>query len=133
METLLKPISPSARNLLYSIAYAHLERSAHQDGETLFRLLTMHEPANPTYWIGLGMCHQGAKAYEKAVQAYGMAVLLEKDNPHIHIKAAECFFALNDTKKALLALTCAKQALKLRPEAALEQQVDLLRSIWSNK
>ena len=114
-------------DLLYSIAYAEIERKKYSDALPLFQLLTFHEVTQQTYWMGLGMAYQGVKDYKNALEAYSKAANLGLDNPYVHYKAAECYFALNQKDNALKALTCADRALKYNPEKPLQAQVDLLR------
>lgn len=130
MQDLHQKLSQEAQDLLYALAYAQLERRNYGEALSLFQLLTFNEVGQPTYWMGLGMAYQGTKAYKDALRAFSKAANLGADNPHVHLKAAECYLALNQTCNALKALSCADQALKFRPEKPLQAQVNLLRSIW---
>lgn len=130
MSETLPQLSPSAQDLLYGLAYAQIERNAFKEALSLFRLLTFQKVDQQNYWIGLGMACQGTKDYKEALRAYTKAANLGADNPHVHLKAAECYIALNLKQEALKALTCADHALRFNPDDALQAQVDLLRTIW---
>lgn len=130
LETTLPKLSPSTLELLYGMGHTQIGRQHYEDALTLFRLLTFHEVGEQSYWIGLGMAHQGLKNYKNALEAYGKAAPLGQDNPHVHLRAAECFFALEQKPKALQALDCARNALHFNPDDQLKAQIELLRTIW---
>lgn len=125
-----KEPSPDALELLYSMAYNHLQRKGYTDAVSFFKLLTTFNPGEQSYWIGLGMAEQGLQEWRKSIEAYAKAAALGPFSAHVHIKAAECYFALKETTSAQQALTCAEDALKIEPQAGLHEQVRLLRTIW---
>jgi Flp pilus assembly protein TadD len=113
--------------LLYGQAFALLQNGQGEKAESLFRILTRDKPDERPFWMGLGMACQKNRAYSDALEAFREAAEIDQQEPHVHIAAAECFFALEKKEQALLAL---KWAEKLQLEPALKERVALYRRAW---
>lgn len=127
-ETAKNGLSDEAGQALYAIAYNAYQSGNYQDSTAFFRLLAFQNNDNKSAWMGLGASLQMLKKYEEAIGAYGFAAVLDPDDPYVHLHAAECFHALNDKEKALLALN---SALASSPKEELKKQLELLKSLWT--
>lgn len=129
METLEK----SSIELLYNFAYNHYKQGKYGEAVGLFRLLTMADIRSRKHWMGLGASLQFQKKYAEAIEAYHMAAALDPADVHVHIYAADCFFAQDMHKKGISALDCAEQALKSKkkPDQNLLAHIKLMRQGWN--
>lgn len=121
---------------IYRTAHQLYRNGCFADAESLFRLLTTCDPKNLAFWMGLGASLQMQKKYKDAVDTYGAAALLDEEelDPYSHFHAAECLFALQENKRALIALASAKTvASKSKSHAALLKQIALFQECWSLK
>lgn len=132
-ESPLPTLSPTTLEFIYGIAHSQIERKQYGEALPHFQLLTFYKMTEQSYWHGLGMAYQGLKKYRDALEAYTKGAALNIENPHIHLRAAECFFALNEKKKALHALMWAEKGLFDQPNDRMQAKIQLLRALWSVK
>jgi type III secretion system low calcium response chaperone LcrH/SycD len=94
--------TPELAKTLYLFAYRLYQDSKYNDAVQFFRFLTLIDPYSAKYWKGLGASLQMLKQYEKAIEAYSSAVLMEKtpSDDYLHEHIAECYSALGQSKKA---------------------------------
>lgn len=100
---------------LYFTAFGCYNQGKFEDATGYFRLLTTADPKTKKHWMGLGASLQMQKKFQRAIEAYEVAVALEPSDPYVHFHAAHCLQSLGNTKDALFALDCAKRALTLNP------------------
>jgi len=96
----------------YSFAYGYYQSGKYETAIHFFRLLTLIDPDKRKHWMGLGASYQMIKGYERALQCYGYAAILDENDPYTHWHAAECFIALNQPEQAKLALTSTELVAK---------------------
>ena len=123
-------------DVIYAYAYEFYSHGHYEEAQSLFSLLVVKETKNINHWLGLGACMQMQKKYEKALEAYAAAALLEVDeiNPYPHFHAAECFIALDDITSALQALESASTiANKDSKYEQLSHQINLIKNAWSSQ
>ncbi len=108
-ETLQKAfgITDYEMETLYEEAHEAYEINRYVEAANTFRWLVFFNSYEPKYWMGYGACQQMLKRYEKALEAYAVAALLDSDNPYPHYYAYECNKLLNNMEDAGKALTLA--------------------------
>jgi len=116
---------------LYANAY-HLYDAGHFDQAIgPFQLLVTLNPYEEQYWMGLGAALQMNKSYEKALNAYAMAVLLDDENPYPHFHAAECYISLKNLDDVVKALNLAEEAASGdHYDKDLQDRISALRIAW---
>lgn len=120
--------------VLYAHAYGLYQQGHFEHARDLFQLLTVMDVNNFSYWMGFAACFQLLKQYEKAIQAYGVAAVLETSerNPLPYFHSAECYFALGNQKQALVGLKHAKDIASKQDEyQTFIEQLDLIQTQWS--
>ena len=107
-----KDFSNEDLRVLYSLAYGLYQSGDYSEAKVIFHQLILSESLDQKYWLGFGACLQLEKKYDEALRAWGMASILDGDDPTPHFHAAECSFALNDLDQAGKALKASKELLK---------------------
>lgn len=117
---------------IYAMAYQFYESGDYEKAENTFGLLMILSPDDARHWLGLASTCQMTKDYPTAVVAYGAAAMLNPENPHIPLNAAECYFAAKQIKEGIDALQHAEEiALENKTVYAdVLNQVSLLREAW---
>lgn len=128
-EIALPHLSKDGIEALYAFAYGFYESGHYEKAMHFFRFLTLIEIGNRKHWMGLGASYQMLKQYERALQCYGQAALLDPLDPMSHWHAAECFLSIQNHEFAKEALNSATLAAKRNPGKyrALLDRLDLLR------
>lgn len=117
---------------LYSLAYQFYQSKDYDQAKSIFHQLVISKPLKQKYWLGLGACFQLEKNYTEALKAWGMASILEGDDPMPYFHAAECNFALNDPKQGWNALKVSKMLLTNKHEE-LKGKIKQLESAWEKE
>lgn len=124
----MQMLNTETKEGIYHFAYQFYLNGKYADAVKFFRFLTRVDIGQKKHWMGLGAAQQMQKEYEQAIQAYSVAALLDELDPHVHIHAAECFFALEKLEEGITALNSAKKAAKSQlPE------LDLLSETWEKR
>lgn len=76
------------------------EKSYHRSADTFF-FLSLINPYQSIYWLGLGMSDHLRQAYDSALFAYAMVSLIDPKNPIPHYHSADCYLAKSDKQSAL--------------------------------
>lgn len=127
-ESLLQSFSDESLEALYLFAYSSYDKGKYEESTSLFRILTLQKKECRHYWMGYGASLQMLKRYEEAIGAYGYAAILDSKDPFVHLHAAECYHALKDHSKSMLALD---SALTCNPPKKLKDQLSLLKEVWA--
>lgn len=129
-------MKPEVCEALYTVAHTFYGQGKYKEASTLFCTMVQEAPRTYKYWIGLGASLQMAKSYDEALLAYETAAMLDPCDPHVHLHAADCFFAKGLPKEALFAVDCAERAVKQQPanlRAPFKEHIALIRKAWSRK
>lgn len=135
----MDPLSSEHTKALEAIhyqAYTFYRKGHYPQARDFFQLLTLMNPGNVNYWMGLGACLQMMQSFEKALEAYTTAAVLEdtEQDPLPHLHAAECLFALKEMERGFMALDSAEQIAKPQEKyRTFLGQLALIRQQWSNK
>ena len=89
----LKGITKDELEAVYAVAYSQFSQHDYEKAEKLFAFLCMYEHREEKHWMGLGASRQNQKNYQGAAAAYGVAALLDIENPLPALQAGECFLA----------------------------------------
>jgi type III secretion system low calcium response chaperone LcrH/SycD len=128
----LPSLSADSVETLYSNGYELYRNGKYEDAKAFFKILTLLDPSIRRNWMGLGACHQMIKEYDTAIACYGVAAVINPDDPYAHWHAADCFFQKDEKKKAVetlsSAIITAKQCDK---HLSLVAKLELLHTVWS--
>lgn len=122
METAEQEVSPflnvSEKGIeaLYAFGYHLYENGLYQKALHFFRSLTLLSPKNAKYWKSLAATYQMLRDFDRAVEAYGVAALLEQEDPLNHWHASECFIALKKEAEANEATDAAEFLARQAPQ-----------------
>jgi type III secretion system low calcium response chaperone LcrH/SycD len=100
----------------YKIAYDFYQKADYKSAAAAFSYLTMLNPYEFTYWMGLGIVKQSDRLYEEAIVSYTAAEAMDPENPIPHLHLAQCFYALNLREEAAKHLQQAIDVAGERPE-----------------
>lgn len=126
-------LSAEEASLLYTLAYHLYENGKYIDSQRIFRFLTICEPFNRRYWMGLGGSYQMLKNYAGALECYSVAAVQEPNDPYVHLYAADCFFAQGQIEMGVQTLESAITAAKLSKENPLLMQLENMRYAWKDR
>lgn len=115
--------------VLYATAHRLYEAKDFIRAKEIFHQLIMSKPLHQKYWLGLAACMQLEKRFEEALRVWGVASIIDGDDPMPHFHAAECFVALKDFDQALKALEASK-ALVTTKHRALEEKILCFENKW---
>lgn len=93
---------------LYAMGYNLYENAKYAEAVDVFRVLTLFEKEQRKNWMGLGAAYQMQKEYDRALQSYAYAALLDENDPYAPFHAAECFFSQEQNEKGSHVLNVAK-------------------------
>lgn len=92
-------ISNYEMELLYRDGYAYYQNGNDAEAAISFRYLVLINPWIKKYWVGLGACLQVRKKWQKAIEAYTAASLLDRTDPAPYYYASQCAQLLGDVWK----------------------------------
>jgi type III secretion system low calcium response chaperone LcrH/SycD len=93
-------ISKAELEGVYAAAYNLVNIGQYEKGERVFEFLNFLNHYDTRFWLGLGVCRQLQKEYEKAIEAYSMAGINDVSSPVPPLRAAECHLALGRLDQA---------------------------------
>lgn len=98
-------ISQDTLESLYALAHGFYTSSNYHDAQVVFQALTLYNPGDYRFWLGLAGCRQAQGQYESAIEAYQMAgVASQLKNPEPFFHAAHCLVKLGRREDAESAL-----------------------------
>jgi type III secretion system low calcium response chaperone LcrH/SycD len=127
MDTFQKKFNLSERDLeaAYSLAYEMYNNGKFQDAQYTFTLLVMLNPLDKRFLMGFGAASQFAGDYEKALEGYARAAIIDGTDPYPHFHAAECYVALGNREETLRALVDAEN--RAHTDQELKDKIEALR------
>ncbi len=98
-------ISEETLEQLYALGHNLYTSASYADAQIVFQALTLNDPGEYRFWLGLAGCRQALGQYLDAINAYQMAgVASQLKNPEPFLHAANCFLKLgrrDDARSAL--------------------------------
>lgn len=119
--------------LLYTLAYHLYENGKYIDSQRIFRFLTICEPFDRRYWMGLAASYLLLKNYAGALECYSVAAVQGPHDPYVHLYAADCFFAQGQIGMGVRTLESAIAAAKISNENSLLMQLENIRDAWKDR
>jgi type III secretion system low calcium response chaperone LcrH/SycD len=122
-------ISEESIESLYSQAYLLYNTGRYRDAIQVFRLLTMLNPMESKYTMGLAASLHMLKEYKGSAAMYTLVSILDPENPIPHYHASDCYIQMGDKLSSLAMLEMAIKksgskvefsALKKRAEITLD-------------
>lgn len=109
-------ISNSRIEELYAQGYRYYNTGRFGDALNNFRMLTFFDPTQVKFVFGLAACLHMLKEYEKAVETYLLASMMDPKNPIPHFHSSDCYLKMNDKSSALISLRMAVECAQDKPE-----------------
>jgi len=128
-ETLksIKGLSDPEMEAIYSVAYHMFQHGQFEKAESVFRFLCFFDHLEHKYWLGLGACRKAGKDFTGAIDAFGLAGLLDVNDPRPAMESAECHLQLGNRPQAISALNAALTFGADRPEfTALRERAQMV-------
>lgn len=125
----LKGFSSEEMEAIYSVAYNLFQYGKHEDAEKVFRFLCFFDHLEKKFWLGLGATRKALGNHSGAIDAFGLAGILDVRDPRAPMQAAESHIALGNKVEAISGLTAAIEfagdqdqyrAIKERAQAMLK-------------
>jgi type III secretion system low calcium response chaperone LcrH/SycD len=85
---------------LYALGFSLYNQARWSEGLKVFSFLAYHSHLEQRFHVGRAACLQMLKQHEDALRAYGMAYLLDAEDPSVSLHIAECFIALGRKEDA---------------------------------
>lgn len=104
----------------YQKAYELFQSADFKKAAAAFSYLTMINPYEYTYWIGLAVAKQSDRSFEEAIVAFHMAEAIDIKNPLPHLHLAQCYYAIQQKEKVTDHL---KKAIEVAGSAPEYQQI----------
>jgi type III secretion system low calcium response chaperone LcrH/SycD len=105
----LKGFTDGEMEAIYAVGYNLLQNGKSDEAEKVFRFLCFFDHLEKKYWLGLGLCRKAQKNFAGAVDAFGLAGILDVKDPRAPMHAAECHIALGNKEAALSGLYAASE------------------------
>lgn len=126
-------LSAEQLSLLYTLAYHLYENGKCVDSKRIFRFLTICEPFDRRYWMGLAASYLLLKDYSGALECYSVAAVQEPNDPYVHLYAADCFFAQGQIETGIRTLESAITAAKKSNSNSLLVQLENMHQAWNRR
>lgn len=104
---------------IYGQAYRLYNTGKYTDAAQLFRTMVMMNPTEPRYAMGLAACSHMLKDYQRAIEQYTYASMLDADNPVPAYHTSDCCIQMGDQMSAIIALEMAIKRAGNKPEYAV--------------
>lgn len=112
----LQGITDKEMEAIYATAYNFYSHGKFDRAKSIFLALSQLDHYQPKYWVGLGASRQMLKEYQPAIDAYGLAMLLDPNDPKPAFYASNCFMRLAQHDKAILALEAVIEVAEDNPD-----------------
>lgn len=100
-------LSNETMKKFHQIALNLLSNKSYEEAFNVFLLLTVLNPYQSDFWLGLGEASQKLLDFDMAIDAFEMAAISHLENPIPYFYLAKCFFSLHDRENALNAIELA--------------------------
>ena len=126
----LKGLSSEEMEAVYTVAYNYFQNGRYDEAEKMFRFLCFFDHLSQKYWLGLGACRKAKRDFARAIDAFGLAGILDLHDPRAAIQSAECHIQLGDRDKALSALRAIVEfTSEDSPHAAIRKRAELMLDV----
>ncbi|WP_353642780.1 SycD/LcrH family type III secretion system chaperone [Mesorhizobium sp. WSM2239] len=101
---------------VYALGHRFYSSGRYSEALIFFRFLCMHRYTDPRFWFGFAAASQMSGDSANAVRAYGLAALLNEEDPQIPLRAAKCLIELDQRAAAVSALESVLELSGGKPE-----------------
>ncbi len=115
----LYDLNAQDKELIYSVAHSFYRNGKYDKALPIFQFLTVFDHLNQKWWMGLAATWQMMKEYEKALNAYALATLIDVTDPQPQLQAGYCLVMLGKKEEARHALEGAVMAAQDSPAHAV--------------
>jgi type III secretion system low calcium response chaperone LcrH/SycD len=124
-------LSDNVMEGIYTHAYNFYNRGLYKEAIHIFRLLTLLDPLETKFLIGLAACLHMQKKYEQALQIYLMAGFMKPANPIPFYHASDCYIHMDAPMEAVFVLEKAVEEAGDQPafQAIKERSILMIESI----
>jgi type III secretion system low calcium response chaperone LcrH/SycD len=126
----LKGISDEELEAVYAVAHNLFTTGRHEDAENAFRLLCFLDHLNKKFWLGLGACRRARKDYRGAIDAFGLAGVLDLHDARAALQSGECHILLGNKSAAMSAYNA---VLKYSTDAASRTRAEMMLKTLGEK
>ena len=99
----LKGISDEELEAVYAVGHNLFSTGRYDDAENAFKLLCFLDHLNKKFWLGLGACRRARKDYQGAIDAFGLAGVLDLEDARAALQSGECHILLGNKEAAISA------------------------------
>lgn len=92
------------KDVMYAMGYTLYQCEQYADAARCFKMLTLCEPVNASYYAALAACQKMVREYDNAMYHYALAYLIGREPEH-SLKVAECQIAAGAIHTAMDTLT----------------------------
>ncbi|WP_129781738.1 SycD/LcrH family type III secretion system chaperone [Peristeroidobacter soli] len=93
-------LKPEELEPMYALGYSLYNQARWSEALKIFSFLTYHSHLEQRFHVGRGACLQMLKQHQAALNAYGLAYLLDASDPSVCLHIAECLIALGKKEDA---------------------------------
>jgi len=112
---------PSNEEALYKICFWTDFTGRNEESIRLYMKIIDHQPYNELAWFNLGAAYQGLKLYEKAIDAYEYALVIDEKFDYAYRNIGDAYIRLRKYKEAIEAL---EKVLELsKPEEVIYEAI----------
>ena len=104
----------------YKYAYELYQKADYKNAAAAFSYLTLLNPYDYNFWMGLGISKQADRFFEEAIVSFVSASAMNEKNPTPHLHLAQCFYKLNVREMVIDHL---KQAISIAEENPEFQEI----------
>ncbi|MDB5839527.1 MAG: CesD/SycD/LcrH family type secretion system chaperone [Herminiimonas sp.] len=105
-------ISEESQEALYALGYNLYNQGRYDDAMHTFGFLLLHNHRDRRFYKGFGSCLQMQKRYQDALKYYGIASIMDLNDPVPVFHSAECLLAMSKVDEAIEALHFVQQTTK---------------------
>lgn len=118
----IRGLTETQLEAVYGLGSILYEQKKFEQAEQVFAWLVREKPISARFLKALGAARQMMERYESALDAYGLAAVIDLDDPTPSLHAAECLLHLNEVDRA-------RQALDAASEQAGDKHADVIEKI----
>ncbi|MDR3210698.1 MAG: SycD/LcrH family type III secretion system chaperone [Planctomycetota bacterium] len=120
---------------VYAVAYNHFTAKKYASAIELFKFLCLYDHTEPRWFFALGVTQQQNGEYSEAINSFGLATILDIQDPRPQIQAGYCLAALKRWPEAQSALEGAIIACgnELKLQTNRQQAEALLETVKNRK
>jgi type III secretion system low calcium response chaperone LcrH/SycD len=112
------PLSDQEKEQLYALGYSLYNQGRYVDAMKAFWTLLCHDISDPRHYMGMAACQQMLNLHKKAIESYGLAWVMNVDNPVPLFHMAQCLVEENMIEEAKEVLDGLVSASEGMPEHA---------------